>query len=106
MLPTRVSMTAAEGEAVRRSFVRRQVAVLGLSVLALGAFVVAISIDRWTPLLAVAFGVLAVAYVVASIVVWRCPRCGESFGRNWLVTQCPHCFAELTKRGQSSPPSA
>jgi len=45
--------------------------------------------------------VLAAVGVVGLILIWRCPRCGESFGQDWLVTQCPHCFAELTKGKRS-----
>lgn len=97
MLPSRVQMTDTEAEAVRRSFGRRQIGVLVLSAFALGGFVLAVSISQWTLLLRVAFGVLAAVGVAGSILVWRCPRCGESFGQDWLVTQCPHCFAELTK---------
>ena len=90
-------MTAKEAEAVRRSFARRQIGVLVLSGVALAAFVGGISINQWTPLLKIVFLALGTALVACSILIWRCPRCGESFGRNWLVTQCPHCYAELTK---------
>jgi H+/Cl- antiporter ClcA len=106
MLPKRVQMTAIEAAAVRQSFVRRQLGLLVLSALMLAEFFVAISISQWTVLTTVVFVVLGVACAVASILVWRCPRCGESFGRNWLVTQCPNCFAELTERGQPPRPSA
>jgi hypothetical protein len=106
MLPQRVLMTTAEAEAVRRSFVRRQLGVLVLSALTFAEFIAAIAINQWTLLLKIVFATLGVVMVVGSILIWRCPRCGESFGRNWLVTQCPHCFAALTKRKQSSRPSA
>jgi hypothetical protein len=106
MVPTRVLMTAAEAEAVYRSFARRQIGILVLSALSLAGFVGAISINQWTLLLKVAFLALGTVLVVCSILTWRCPRCGESFGRNWLVNQCPHCFAELTKPKQPSRPSA
>jgi len=97
LFPQRVLMTAKEAEAVRRSFARRQIGVLVLSGVALAAFVGGISINQWTPLLKIVFLALGTALVACSILIWRCPRCGESFGRNWLVTQCPHCYAELTK---------
>ena len=106
MLPQRVRMTAVEAEAVRRSFVRRQVGILFLSVVTLAGFLVAMSIGRWTVLEQFGAAVFVVACVVASILIWRCPRCGESFGRNWLITQCPHCFAEFTKRDQPPRSSA
>jgi protein-S-isoprenylcysteine O-methyltransferase Ste14 len=106
MLPQRVLMTVAEAEAVRRSFARRQIGILILSALTLAGFIVAVAISQWTLLLEAAFGALVVMLAIGSVLVWRCPRCGESFGRNWLVTQCPHCFAELTKRKPSSGPSA
>jgi hypothetical protein len=106
MLPRRVLMSPAEAEVVRRSFARRQIGILGLSAVTLVGFLVAISVGQWTLLLTVVFIVFASALVVGSIFVWRCPRCGEPFGRNWLVTECPHCFAKLTKPKQSSRPSA
>ena len=36
---------------------------------------------------------LVAAGVILS--VWRCPRCGELFGRRLRVARCPHCYLAL-----------
>ncbi len=98
MLPPGVLPTATEAEAIHRSFARRQIGILALSAIALGGLIAATAISRWTLLLQIAFVALAAVVTLGSILIWRCPRCSEPFGRNWLVRQCPHCFAELTTR--------
>jgi len=51
--------------------------------------------ERWY------LGALALLWIACGVIgigLWRCPRCGEQFGRTWSVPTCPHCFLELEAR--------
>ena len=93
----RVVIAPEELAAIRRSFRARQRGMLAIAAVTLGAWVFVIA----RPPASVGGGVLVamafVVIVVASVWIWRCPRCGQPFGRNVLVRQCPHCYAQLVE---------
>jgi hypothetical protein len=36
------------------------------------------------------------------LIAWRCPACGELFGRSWSLTQCPHCRVSLVENASQA----
>jgi uncharacterized membrane protein len=87
----------------RARYKRRQAIVWGggfLLFLAAGLALLVAGSDR------AQFAVM-IAYVVLggglSFALWRCPRCGTSFGRAFRMDQCPGCRLDLEPEPPSRP---
>jgi hypothetical protein len=97
MLPSdRIQPPPSELDGFRRRYLRRRLTAFvvgGIWTLVLLALVISgraattlgetVIIGTW----------LAAASVL--LIVWRCPRCGELFGRRLHVAHCPHCYLAL-----------
>lgn len=88
---------------MQSSYERRQLAMVALTLLVLLLWVGGV---RWAtmaeasgisaPLALVLGGVLAViAVLIATAVIWQCPRCGQQFGQRLVVRECVECHLKL-----------
>ncbi len=92
----RVQPSAEELERFLRSYSRRKLVALGAAVM--WAAVLLVALVTGTAGRGLGEVVILVTWLAGAATVlaaWRCPRCGEPFGRRLRVSRCPHCYLEF-----------
>lgn len=92
----RVKPAPPEFRSLRKRYLRRRRIALAAGALWIAVLLAVITTGQAVTRAgdAVIFGTWLIV-AATTFTVWRCPRCGENFGRRLHVSRCPHCFLSL-----------
>lgn len=84
-----------EAARFRSTYRRRRRITVGGMVLLFALWIAVITLQPRKEIIIAVWAAIGIYGLITGFVVWRCPRCGYRFWRQWRVERCPHCWLEL-----------